>query len=231
MKELYGAVIMHALPEFVKWADEEIIADAKTRVITKYGIEGLQKDIDMSVLSFDELRDMATVVSEIGFDHDYKLYENIPYEQQSILQKKLNTEFDKRIGESLPIYNMMDKKFNTEKWGGECRYRLLALHNRKGYSEMESLKNTVWFMNMIGRTIDVSSALELEQVMTHGLFWEFGNEVRDVEFDKSPENFEICNEGRKKEIKAQNDFVKYVFDGNIEAAFNMIEKQIQELLK
>ena len=68
---------MYEIPEFVKWAGKDIIADAITRVIEKYGIEGLQKDIDMSVLSFDELRDMATVVSEIGFDHE--LYENIPY--------------------------------------------------------------------------------------------------------------------------------------------------------
>ena len=219
---------MYEAPEFVKWAEKDIIADAITRVIEKYGIEGLQKDIDMSVLSFDELRDMATVVSEIGFDHE--LYENIPYEQRKILIEKLNIEFDKRIGEPLQIYNMMDKKFNKEKWEGECRYRLLALHNRKGYSEMTALKNTIWFMKMEGRTIDISSAFELEQVMTYGLFWEFGNEVKDVQFDESPENFEICNMGRKKEIKAQNDYVKFVFEGNIDAAYKMIEKDIKEVV-
>ena len=55
---------------------------------------------------------MATVVSEFGYDHE--LYENIPYEQQKILKEKLNTEFNNRIGELLPIYNIMDKKFNKE---------------------------------------------------------------------------------------------------------------------
>lgn len=220
---------MYEAPEFVRWAGEDIIADARARVIKKYGIEGLKTDIDMSVLGFDELRDLSTVVSEFGYDHE--LYENIPYEQQKILKEKLNTEFNNRIGELLPIYNIMDKKFNKEKWGGECRYTLLALHNRKGYGEMESLKNTVWFMTMIGRTITISNALELEQAMTHGLFWEFGNEIHDIEFDKSPENFEICNEGRKKEIKAQNDFVQYVFDGNIEGAYKMIEKDIEKIMK
>ncbi len=220
---------MNNIPKFVKWAGEDIIADARARVIKKHGIEGLKTDIDMSVLDFDELRDMATVVSEFGYDHE--LYENIPYEQQKILKEKLNTEFNNRIGELLPIYNIMDKKFNKEKWEGECRYRLLALHNRKGYSEMEALKNTVWFMKMTGRTIDISNALELEQVMTHGLFLEFGNEIHGMKFDKSPENFEICNEGRKKEIEAQNDFVQYVFDGNIEAAYSMIEDDIKKIIK
>lgn len=218
---------MYEAPEFVKWAGEDVIADARARVIKKYGIEGLKTNIDMSILDFDELRDMATVVSEFGFD--YELYEKIPYEQQKILKDKLNAEFDRRIGETVQIYNIMDKKFNKEKWEGECRYRLLALHNRKGYSEMTALKNTVWFVKMIGRTITISNALEL-QVMTYGLFWEFGNEIHDIEFDKSPENFEICNNGRKKEIKAQNDFVQYVFDGNIEAAYSMIESDIRKVI-
>ena len=220
---------MYEAPEFVRWAGEDIIADARARVIKKYGIEGLKTDIDMSVLGFDELRDLSTVVSEFGYDHE--LYENIPYEQQKILKDKLNAEFDRRMGDTVQIYNIMDKKFNKEKWEGECRYRLLALHNRKGYSEMKALKNTVWFMTMIGRTITISNALELEQAMTHGLFWEFGNEIHDIEFDKSPENFEICNEGRKKEIKTQNDFVQYVFDGNIEGAYKMIERDIEKIMK
>lgn len=220
---------MNNIPKFFKWAGEDIIADARARVIKKYGIEGLKTDIDMSVLDFDELRDMATVVSKFGYDHE--LYENIPYEQQKILEQKLNIEFNNRIGELLPIYNIMDKKFNKEKWEGECRYRLLALHNHKGYGEMESLKNTVWFMKMIGKTIDISNALELEQVMTYGLFWEFGHEIHGIEFDQIPENFEICNEGRKREIKAQNDFVQFVFDGNIESAYSMIENDVERLLR
>jgi len=220
---------MYEAPEFVKWADEDIIANARARVIKKYGIEGLKTNIDMSILDFEELRDMATVVSEFGFDHE--LYENIPYEQQKILKDKLNAEFDRRMGDTVQIYNIMDKKFNKEKWEGECRYRLLALHNRKGYSEMEALKNTVWFMKMRGKTIDISSAFELEQVMTYGLFWEFGNEIKNVRFDESPEKFEICNSGRKKEIKAQNEFVKYFFDGNIEEAYKMIEKDIEKIMK
>jgi len=220
---------MNNIPEFVKWAGEDVIADARSRVIKKYGIEGLKTNIDMSILDFDELRDMATVVSEFGFD--YELYENIPYEQQKILKDKLNAEFDRRMGDTVQIYNIMDKKFNKEKWEGECRYRLLALHNRKGYSEMKALKNTVWFMKMRGKTIDIVNAFELDQVMTYGLFWEFGNEIRDVQFDESPEKFEICNLGRKKEIKAQNDFVKYIFDGNIEESYKMIEKDIERIMK
>lgn len=67
--------------------------------------------------------------------------------------------------------------------------------------------------------------------MTYGLFWEFGNEVKDIQFDESPEQFEICNLGRKKEIKAQNDFVKCVFDGNIDDAYKMIEKDIEKIMK
>lgn len=220
---------MYGAPEFVKWADEYIIADARARVIQKYGIEGLKADIDMYTLNFDELRDIATVVSEFGFDH--KLYESILYEQQKIIKGKLNAEFDRRMGDTVQIYNIMDKKFNKEKWEGECRYRLLALHNRKGYSEMTALKNTVWFMKIRDKTIDIASAFELEQVMTYGLFWEFGNEIRDVQFDESPEKFKICNLGRKKEIKAQNDFVKYIFNGNIEEAYKMIEKDIEKIMK
>lgn len=220
---------MNNIPEFVKWAGEDIIAGARARVIKKYGIDGLKTDINMSVLNFEELRDMATLVSEVGFDHE--LYENIPYEQQKILKDKLNAEFDRRMGDTVQIYNIMDKKFNKEKWEGECRYRLLALHNRKGYSEMTALKNTVWFMKMRGKIIDVVSAFELEQVMTYGLFWEFGNEIRNVQFDESPEKFEICNLGRKKEIEAQNDFVKYIFDGNIEEAYKMIERDIERIMK
>lgn len=153
---------MNNIPEFVKWAGEDVIADARARVIKKYGIEGLKTNIDMSILDLDELRDMATVVSEFGFDHE--LYENIPYEQQKILKDKLNVEFDRRMGDTVQIYNIMDKKFNKEKWEGECRYRLLALHNRKGYSEMTALKNTVWFMKMRGKIIDISNAIELEQL-------------------------------------------------------------------
>lgn len=214
--------------EFVKWI-ENIIADARARVIKKYGIEGLKTNIDMSMLDFDELRDMATVVSE--FEFDYELYNKIPYEHRKILKDKLNAEFDRRIGETVQIYNIMDKKFNKEKWNGECRYRLLALHNRKGYSEMTALKNTVWFMKMRGKIIDISNAIELERVMTYGLFWEFGNEVRDIQFDKSPKQFEIYNLGRKKEIKAQNDFVKCIFDRNIDDAYKMIEKDIEKIMK
>lgn len=220
---------MYKTPEFVKWTDEDIIADARARVIKKYGIDGLKTEINMSILDFEELRDMATVISEFGFDHE--LYESIPYEQQKNIKDKLNAEFDRRMGETIQIYNIMDKKFNKEKWDGECRYRLLALHNRKGYSEMTALKNTVWFMKMRGKIIDIASAFELEQVMTYGLFWEFGNEIRDVQFDESPEKFKICNLGRKKEIKAQNDFVKYIFNGNIEEAYKMIEKDIEKIMK
>lgn len=220
---------MYETPKFVKWADKDIIADAKTRVIKKYGIEGLKTNIDISILDFEELRDMATLVSEFGFDHE--LCESISYKQQKIIKDKLNAEFDRRMGEIVQIYNLMDKKFNKEKWEGECRYRLLALHNRKGYSEMTALKNTVWFMKIRGKIIDISSAFELEKVMTYGLFWEFGNEIRDVPFDESPEKFEICNLGRKKEIKAQNDFVKYVFEGNIKEAYKMIEKDIEKIIK
>ena len=86
-------------------------------------------------------------------------------------------------------------------------------------------------MKMRGKTIDIVNAFELDQVMTYGLFGEFGNEIRDVQFDESPEKFEICNLGRKKEIKAQNDFAKYIFDGNIEESYKMIEKDIERIMK
>lgn len=182
----------------------------------------------MSALSFDELRDMAIVVSELAYDEE--LYESIPYDQQRIIRDKLNREFDRRIGESLQIYNMMDKKFNKEKWNGDCRYHLLTLHNRKGYGEMTALKNTIWFMKMKGQTIDISTAFELEQVMTNGLFWEFDNEVHGVSFDESSEKFAVYNEGRNKEIKTQNDFVQYVFDDNFENAYKMIQKQVDKIM-
>ena len=214
---------MYEVPEFVKWVDDDLVAEAKKNVLNKYGVDGLNEKIDLEGLSIKELRELATVVAELGYDHD--LYENIGYTEKHKLEVKLNKEFDRRLGEqATSVYNLLDKKFNTEKWGGEVRFHLMNLCIRKGYTEMGVLKNTVWYMHMVGKTVTVDMADDFRNIMCNKLYDKFGYE-RDIEgrFDESPEMFKIHNEARQKEIEAQDKFINYCLEQKFEEAFNMIE--------
>lgn len=215
------------LPDFVVWADEPIIKTAMGNILTEYGIDGLtSQKIVCKDMPLANLRELATVVSEIGYNKD--LYEQIDSESQRWLKNELNAEFDRRISGILGIYNMLDKKHNTEKWGGEERYKLLALHNRKGYSEMSVLKNSVWLSQLIGKTVTVTLVEEINKAVTSTVYWEFGYENRDLQFDESEENFKICNAARLREINAQNEFVNLVCTGKLDDAYRMIKEQIQK---
>lgn len=215
---------MNSLPSFVKWADEDIIAKAKAEMLPRME-EWTNPDVDFTNgWTFDEIRNLATVVSEIGYDE--KLYKKLPYEQRNSLEKKLCDVFDVMLKELLPIYNLLDEKLNREKWSGDQRYKLLALHNRKGYTEMSVLKNAVWFAQLEGKVIDIESAKELNSIMSSTLYWEFGNEYKGYDWEESPAKFKKANECRKREIQAQNDFVYHVLVGNIQDAYNMIKNQI-----
>lgn len=215
---------MYKLPEFVRWADEDIIKSVKERILSKYSISDINEEIDLSKISFKELRDWATFVAEIGYDAS--LYENLGYDIRVALVSKLNHEFNVRIGEIVEIYDVLDSSLNREKWGGEERYKLLVLTNRKGYSEMGCLKNAVWFMHLKGKPVDIHIAKELGYLMNHTLYWEFGNEIRNIDFEKNKESFNICNAGRIKEIEAQNKFIDLIFNKNISEAYEMIESLV-----
>jgi hypothetical protein len=125
---------------------------------------------------------------------------------------------------------MLDKRFNREKWTGEVRYVLLSLHNRKGYTEMSVLKSAIWLNSLMDRLVSIPIVEELNHILASLLFWEFGNEVSDIDFTESKENFEICNNGRKKELIAQNDFIDAVCENRWSTAYKMIENQINDVM-
>lgn len=220
---------MSSVPSFVKWADEDIIRRAKADMFPRME-EWRNPEVDFKISwSFEDIRKLATVVSEIGYDK--YLYKQLSYEERKSLDAKLNALFDSYLGDLLPVYNMLDKKLNKEKWTGDQRYRLLALHNRKGYAEMGVLKNVIWFSTLTGKEITIELAEELAQVMTNRLYWEFGYEYKGSDWDESLEQFAVANECRKKEIQVQNDFVYHVLVGDISEAYKMIEGQIEKQIK
>lgn len=215
-----------SVPSFVKWADEDIIRKAKEDMLPRME-EWRNPDVDFKTdWSFEDIRKLATVASEIGYDKC--LYEQLSYDERKSLDSRLNAVFDCYLGDLLPIYNALDKNLNKEKWCGDQRYLLLALHNRKGYSEMGVLKNVIWFSSLKGKEITIELAEELTQVMRNKLYWEFGHEYKGYDWEESPEKFAIANECRKNEIQAQNDFVYHVLMGEISEAYKMIEKQIKK---
>lgn len=216
--------------DFVKWEDDKIVMNAIENVIKRYGYEGINESIDLASLPLNELRELATVIAELGY-HGV-LYDRIGYETRHILQEKLNKEFDRRLGEqATKIYNMMDKRFNREKWGGEVRYELMNLCNRKGYGEMGCLKNTVWYMHLVGEEITVGCAYELSRIMTSTLYWEFTKRVDTEErFDASLEIFKIHNDRRKMEIAEQDGFVNACLEQRFEDAYKFIDAQVKKEL-
>lgn len=216
--------------DFVKWEDDKIVMNAIENVIKRYGYKGINKSTDVESLLLYELRELATVIAELGY-HGV-LYDRIGYENRHILQEKLNKEFDRRLGEpATKIYNMIERRFNKEKWGGEVRYELMSLCNRKGYAEMECLKNTVWYMHLVGEEITVERAYELSKIMTSALYWDFTKRVDTEErFDASPEIFKIHNERRKKEIAAQDGFVNACLEQRFEDAYKFIDAQVKKEL-
>lgn len=215
-----------AWKSWVKWADEDLIAEAVSRVLRKYGIDGINSGMpaDLSKVEYEDLRDLATFMAEIGYDHD--LYNAIPYETQKIWKDLLNAEFDRRLGDAVEIYNLLDGTLNKEQWSGNIRFHLLSRSINKGYSEMGVLKNVVWYMQLVGKPVDVFIAQDLRCIMSHTLFWEFGNKAdSSVDFQRSPEEFQICNECRKKEIKAQDEFVKAALEHRWKDAFEFIKEE------
>lgn len=218
---------MLKLPELVRWSDEAITLEATMRITAKHKIEEFVMDLNMPALNFDELRDLATVISRLTYSQE--LCKRIPYEKRQIIVNKLNTEFDRRLGEEVAqVYNIIYNKFDKGYYyirDNRHRIQLLALHGQKGRMSMMVLKNTVWFMKMKETPIDILSALELEQVMTFKLWQEFSYEnSQDVQSDEGQED----NIRRRMWIEAQNDFVKYVFAGNIDEAYKMIEEDIKK---
>ena len=105
---------MNNIPEFVKWADDDFVESAKKNVIKRYGVGGISSNIDVEDLKLKDLRELATVVAEIGYDD--KLYDAVEYAEKHKLEDKLNKEFNRRLGEdAVKIYNMLDKRFNKER--------------------------------------------------------------------------------------------------------------------
>lgn len=222
---------MNNIPEFVKWADDDFVESAKKNVIKRYGVGGISSNIDVEDLKLKDLRELATVVAEIGYDN--KLYDAVGYADKHKLEDKLNKEFDRRLGEdAVKIYNMLDKRFNKEKWGGEVRYHIMNLCNRKGYSEMSCLKNTVWIMNLMGKTMDADVALEMSEATRYTLYWSF-NKQKNLpgEFTDSEEIFKIHNEARKKEIRTQDMFVDYCLNQEFDKAYELIKADIDKCMK
>ena len=215
---------MNEMPSFVKWADEDIIKTANEEMIPRMS-EWRNGSFDLiQNYNFEEIRSLATVMSVIVFNYD--LYVKISFEQKSI-EDRLNAAFYYFLGDLLPVYNLLDTKFIKEKWNGDQRYSLLALHSKKGHSEMSVLKNVVWISKLIGSPISLESAEELNAIMSCTLFCAFEYEYNGFDPFESPEKFEIVNECRKKEIEAQNLFVYYVLNKQTDKAYEMIEEHIK----
>lgn len=221
---------MYETPEFVKWVDDDLVNEAKKNVLEKYTIQGINADINLEDLSLHELRELATFNAELGYDHD--TYNSVGYNRRQALADKLNKEFNRRLGEqAVSVYNILDRKHNTEKWGGEVRYVLMNLCNRKGYTELSVLKNTVWYMHLVGKGLTADMANELMHIMNHTLYWKFGCEKGlEGRFDESPEMFEKFNEARKEEIKTQDKFIDYCLEQKFEEAYKLIEAEVYEVM-
>lgn len=219
---------MNNVPEFVKWIDDDYVAKATNNVIGRYGIHNINEKLDVENMPLHELRELATTMAEIGYNEE--LYNKVPYDTQKLIRDRLNKEFNRRLGEEASkIYEMLDKELNKEKWGGEERFKLMNLCNRKGYTEMGVLKNTVVLMHYMGEKMTIENMEVVAKMFKHSIFWEFGY-TRNLEGSctDSKEVFDIHNEARKKEIAAQDTFVDACLEQRFEEAYEMIKDDIEK---
>lgn len=212
----------------VKWVDDDIIETAEAEMLPRIE-EWRNPDVDFtSGWSFDEIRNLATVVS-VSNQVPRQFY-GLSFDERRSLETRLNEAFDALLEDLLPIYNWLYDKFHHEKWTSDQRYKLLALHSDKGCIQLSVLKNVVWFIHMKEKAIDIESSEELYLIMTTMVSWEFGYEYKGYDWENNSRKFKVANECMKKEIQAQNDFVQYVLEGDIQGAYDLIEKQIIERL-
>ncbi len=171
-----------------------IFTDCYKRVEYKYG-ERLEYLRDLSKISFDELRDIATVVCDLV---------NLPYDIRKSIIDSLNKEFDKRLdADILKVYKVMLSTFNKEDYRNENRFTLLSLKNNKNYDAIAPLINAVRYVYYFKAEITADLAVKLRDIFTiqcSGRF--YGENVKEV-------------------TEAENLFVKNVFSNNIEDAYDM----------
>jgi len=217
-----------------KWEDNIIIDSLLKSINSEYitVIDKLQDYIDqISQPSFytrqnlPAVRDAITFIDTIGYRQEY--YERIDYKQKQSIVVLCNDFFNSLLSEQvLQLYNYFDKKFNKEKWNGECRYKLLDRTSNKGYTEISCLKAAVrfaWFMRT-HETIKtgIFEAETLSKLIDRTPYWEFDHGT-DYSLDiDNPQDFIKANEERKLEIAAQDKFVNLVINDKIIEAYEML---------
>lgn len=214
------------MPKYGEWWGDNLIEKAVERVTKNYSLEELSDKSFLSKLSNDEIRDVATFVYYISYSNaiSYKIDIN----KYSELKRKINDEFNRRIDKILILYNMLDNKHNVDKWSGDVRYKTLIWSNNKGDTEMSILKTAVWLYQLIGEETTYSLIETIRSACDKPLFWGFGFECsHKMNCDESPKVWNKVNEGRKKEIEAQNKFINYILDGEFDKAYNeFIEDEV-----
>lgn len=214
------------MPKYGEWWGDNLTEKAVERVTKNYSLEELSDKSFLSKLSNDEIRDVATFVYYISYSNaiSYKIDIN----KYGELKRKINDEFNRRIDKILIFYNMLDHKHNVDKWNGDVRYKTLIWSNNKGDMEMSILKTAVWLYQLIGEETTYSLIETIRSACDKPLFWGFGFECsHKMNCDESPKVWKKVNEGRKKEIEAQNKFINYILDGEFDKAYNeFIEDEV-----
>ena len=203
-----------------EWYDETIERKIFGEIISRYTKEELL-NLNLSKLSFKELRKIATAISVIGYTQYSSFYSLNCHERKDII-KKLNEEFNNRLGDDvLEEYEKLYTIARKDSWSDDIRYTTLA-YNNKGYEQIKALKNLVWFLDLKYIGVNLNVALQCNTIFTNGLSYNFGYEKM---FNLNL-NFEERNENRKLETDAQNKFVDFVFNKQYKKAYEMIEKEV-----
>lgn len=202
----------------MKWYDETIVEKIIDDRIRKYGVieTCTRPEKPLSEMTVKELRKYVTFFCEKGFCDG--LFNPLNSEEENKIQVDLNEEFNRRCGEEfISFYNIIDKECNKEKWGGERRYTLLTLTNRKGYRELQSAKGAVELLK-IKQNFNILTAELINAIFSiikNPPYWGFGLErgLYDLDID-NPANEPKLNGMRKNEINAQDNFVESILINN-----------------
>lgn len=225
-------------PSWIKWESEIILDNTINKVLEEYG------DIDyffrmvshgpfVLQMEFEEIRDAVTTINAYGYHgnrlDDGKSLERMRIDEMHNAKHHFNEWFNHHLSANmLDLYEFFDSKYNREKWAGERRYNLLNRTNGKGYTEMSCLKAAVRFQQLQDENPKLLTSIGSAKMLSRYLdtpYWGFGEESNFYNYDpdNSKEEFDICNNMMRREIRKQNDFIAAIFaDKDIAKAYSIM---------
>lgn len=124
------------------------------------------------------------------------------------------------------LYDQLLRAHKAERWGGDERYRLFG-YDFAPYDERKTILTIVELrQKYLGKVLNQDDLAAINDLYAHGRYWDLYPERSSVgyDFEHNKRHFAILNGDRKKHMEAWYAFAKYIFNGDYESAYEMLQR-------